>query len=569
MTFERAGTGVKTRVVIIDKIEGMRASRGVETQPTREIEAASVKDLFDRLENMEVVGRSLPAHKEQEKKQGQDRDAAKAATSGKADDVGLVQPEGSPATIEQLQKPEKAGGKTKLLTDAPRVKHVVASSGKELFGVIAMRLTRNEAKSVDPYSWPKDGGFFIRMEHVVRPASVAEQERAVYNVHEPDGITGDLFRGTTPDLFTGTDHALPAAARTNLHRERATPERAARPAPRPAARVLAVRQAPDAPGLYHVSTQLVTVGERELPVERIRSIKDAAAAFAYLPRFAVEHYDAIVTDKDGKPLAIIGGFKGDIGSTNAPPSTLIGELSRIDGASRLWTAHNHPSGLAMLSAADRRLDEGLRNALDGSGVEYYGLFAMVGAGSRSGVVKYDHTQVGSGEVRRSRQPLVRVPIVERELTDRRDEVEKIDSPENAKSVVQQIAGDSAGLVFLDSPERRCRIRPVQRRRNGFAARPRPPDAPLSGSQQGERRRLSLRTPAAGCSARQGGTLATALRNVDISLLDVHDADGGTTQQRSWAERGDIPPMCTTPATWCSRGQATNHSTAHCLAESPV
>ncbi|HNC67964.1 MAG TPA: DEAD/DEAH box helicase family protein, partial [Thauera aminoaromatica] len=175
VTFERAGTGVKTRVVIIDKIEGMRASRGVETQPEREIEAATVKELFDRLENMEVVGRSLPAHKEQERKQGQERSAAKDATAGKADDVGLVQPDGSPATIEQLQKPEKAGGKTKLLTDAPRVKHVVARSGKELFGVIAKRLTRNEAKAVDPYSWPKDGGFFIRMEHVVRPPSVVEQ----------------------------------------------------------------------------------------------------------------------------------------------------------------------------------------------------------------------------------------------------------------------------------------------------------------------------------------------------------------------------------------------------------
>lgn len=549
VTFERAGTGVKTRVVIIDKIEGMRASRGVETQPEREIEAATAKELFDRLENMEVVGRSLPAHKEQERrqdqerKQGQERSAAKDATAGKADDVGLVQPDGSPATVEQLQKPENAGGKTKLLTDAPRVKHVVASSGKELFGVIARKLTRNEAKAVDPYSWPKDGGFFIRMEHVVRPASVAEQERAVYNVHEPDGITGDLFRGTTPDLFAGTDNALPDAARTNLHREGAPPARTARSAPRPAARVLAVRQAPDAPGLYHVSTQLVTVGERELPVERIRSTEDAAKAFAYLPRWAVEHYDAIVTDKDGKPLAIIGGFKGDVGSTSAPPSTLIAELSRIDGASKLWTAHNHPSGMATLSDADVRLDKNLQRVLDGSGIEYHGLFAMVGAGSRTGVLKYDHTMVGPGEVRVSRRSLSRVPIVDRELIDRRDDVERIDSPAKSKSVIPQIAGDSPGLVFLDS-------------QHGVSA-----FVPFSGDEMGSLRvqgrlmrlfraasKANARSaivadPGGRLSAKQVGNLATALNNVDITLLDAisYGPGGGDTQHRSWAERGDIPP----------------------------
>mgnify|MGYP000945787674 FL=1 len=529
VTFERAGTGVKTRVVIIDKIEGVRASRAVETQPTREIEAATVKELFDRLENMEVVGRSLPAHKEQEKKQGQERSAAKAATAGKADDVGLVQPDGSPATIEQLQKPEKAGGPWKLLTDAPRVPHVTAKTRKTIFGVVSRKLTRDEARSVDPYSWPKDGGFFIRMEHVVRPANVAEQERAVYNVNEPDGITGDLFRGATPDLFSGTDHALPAAARTNLPGERAAPARVVRPAPGPAARVLAVRQAQDAPGLYHVSTQLVTVGERELPVERIRTTEDAAKAFAYLPRWAVEHYDAIVTDKDGKPLAIIGGFKGGTTQTSVSPATVVAELSRIDGAKNLWTAHNHPSGLAVLSNADRNLDREFATILEGTGVNYHGLFAVVGA--RAGVVKYDHTIVGAGQARQSRKGLLRIPMVERELTDRREDVDRIDGPESAKDLVAKIAGETPGIVFLDA-------------QNGIVA-----FAPFRGDEMGSLRRdgrlmrlfrsasqanavsAIVANPNGEIQPDQIANLVNALGNIEVS---THDVIGYSTTEPSSA-----------------------------------
>ena len=37
---------------------------------------------------------------------------------------------------------------------------------------------------------------------------------------------------------------------------------------------------------------------------------DAAAATSYLYRSAVERFDAIVTDAAGKPLAVVGGFKG-------------------------------------------------------------------------------------------------------------------------------------------------------------------------------------------------------------------------------------------------------------------
>jgi hypothetical protein len=519
VTFERAGTGVKTRVVIIDKITEQSRLKGLRTQDSREIEAASVKELFERIENMDVVGRSLPADKARVQKREADRDFAKAANAGKMDDAGIVQPSGAPATVESIQEPEKPGDPRKLLTDAPRVEHVT-KAGKTIFGVIAKRLTKDQARSIDPYMWARDGGFFIRMAHVVRPPNVAEQERAVYNVNEPDSITKDVFRGATSDLFAGTEHALSNAGRSDVPGRKSLTTSPAHAAAGPAARVLAVRQAPDTPGIYYVSTQLVTVGERELPVERIRTTEDAAKAFAYLPRWAVEHYDAIVTDKDGKPLAIIGGFKGDVGAVGAPLSTLIGELSRIDGAKSLWTAHNHPSGLAALSANDTRLDKALQNALDGSGIQYHGLFAMTGAGSRAGVVKYDHTIVGGGEVRVTKRSPVKVPVVDRELIDRRDDVEKLEGPAESMRIIPQIAGDRAGVVFVDS-------------QNGVSS-----FVPFSGEEMGSMRvhgrlmslfRAASKANARGAviadpggklSERQKNNLKTALSHVDVRLLDV-------------------------------------------------
>jgi hypothetical protein len=538
VTFERAGTAVKTRVVVVDKISEPSRLRGLAAQSSRDIDADSIKELFDRIENMDVAGRALPEEKARAQKQEADFNAAKAANAGKTDDAGIVQPSGAPATVETIQEPEKPGGQRKLLTDAPRVKHVT-KAGKTIFGVIAKRLTKDQAASIDPYMWAKDGGFFIRMAHVVRPQNVVEQERGVYTVNEPDSITKDVFRGTTSDLFAGTEHALSNAGRSHLPGRKSLTTSPARASAGPAARVLAVRQAPDTPGIYYVSTQLVTVGERDLPVERIRTTEDAAKAFAYLPKWAVEHYDAIVTDKNGKPLAIIGGFKGDVGSTSAPPSTLIGELSRIENANSLWTAHNHPSGLATLSSADRNLDRILGTALDGSGIEYRGLFAMAGARSRAGVVKYDHTTVGAGEVRVTNGSSFKVPVVDRELVDPRDDVETINGPAAAFRIIPQIAGDSAGVVFLDS-------------QNGASS-----FVPFSGEEMGAMRvhgRLMnlfravskanaraavIADPGGKLSEMQKSNLKTALSNVDVRLLDVISYGSGMNPV-SQADTGKEP-----------------------------
>ena len=82
-------------------------------------------------------------------------------------------------------------------------------------------------------------------------------------------------------------------------------------------------------------------------------MSDAAHALAYLSKSAVERMDVLVTDAAGKPLAVVGGFKGAIDQAAVYPATLAGEVMRVPGAANIWFVHNHPSGRSELSDADK------------------------------------------------------------------------------------------------------------------------------------------------------------------------------------------------------------------------
>jgi len=164
-------------------------------------------------------------------------------------------------------------------------------------------------------------------------APVVRQPRAGYGSKDP--YTGDLFGDKLP---------IPA---------RAPAAAASAPGATP------LRDTPATPGTYHVNTRITSAGERQIGATAIKDDRDLAQATAYLYKSAVERFDAIVTDKDGKPLAVVGSFKGAIGQTAVYPSTLMAEAIRVDGAAKIWFSHNHPSGNASLSRADSMLHQTL------------------------------------------------------------------------------------------------------------------------------------------------------------------------------------------------------------------
>lgn len=206
--------------------------------------------------------------------------------------------------------------------------------------------------------------------------------------------------------------------------------------------------AADAPGQFYVETFVSSPTQRTLGAARINSAADLAQATQYLYKSAVERFDAIVTDKNGKPLAVVGGFKGATTQTAVYPAVVVGEAIRVPGAANIWFSHNHPSGRSTLSRADEALNEALRMAFDGSGIKSRGLIA----------VARDKYSFDGGGYTESDQPIppagaqVKVPVYERELRDERQIPVALSSPSHAKVVAKEFhaRAKEPGMLLLDA-----------------------------------------------------------------------------------------------------------------------
>lgn len=241
---------------------------------------------------------------------------------------------------------------------------------------------------------------------------------AQYRVDEPQDTQADLF-------------GVPGEPGEN---RRTRPNRAGvRRNVQPAA-TLSDTEAPA--GEYFLRTVLGTETNRQLGASVITTPADAARATKYLYRNAVERFDGIVTDKNGKPLAVVGGFKGALSQASVYPATLVGEAIRVPGAARIWFSHNHPSGTAELSGADRMLHRALNSVFRGSGIEPMGLLAVAGDS-----YAFEGTSPSGlpGDVQNNlpiygKDERVEVPVVERMIAPDGVAGRQIDSPAAAKTI---------------------------------------------------------------------------------------------------------------------------------------
>lgn len=200
---------------------------------------------------------------------------------------------------------------------------------------------------------------------------------------------------------------------------------------------------PATPGEYRVQTVVGRQVERQLGAASITNLADLAAATQYLYRSAVERFDAIVTDAAGKPLAVVGGFKGAVSQASVYPATIMGEAVRVPGAAHIWFSHNHPSGDATLSQADQFLERTLRDAFRGTGIEPMGLIA-VGNG------RWEGTDGNAGSIAPSTAQ-TKVPVIERELSTS-NAGEALSSPDAAQRIGKAYyeQAKTPGLILLDS-----------------------------------------------------------------------------------------------------------------------
>lgn len=245
-----------------------------------------------------------------------------------------------------------------------------------------------------------------------------------------DHYETDLFGNPLPNAGRKTRATKPAPSgvRRNVHAASALPGDTA---------------APD--GEYRVRTIVGSESQRTLGARRIASLDDLAAATSYLYRSAVERFDAIVTDASGKPLAVIGAFKGAIDQASVYPATLVGEAVRIPGAAQIWFSHNHPSGTAKLSNADQTLYHRLADVFDGSGITPMGLIAVANR-------QYASMEDGYLPIPQSSESMP-VPVVERELSATDVDMPAITSPQSAKDLASSLYKGSdyqPGMMLLNT-----------------------------------------------------------------------------------------------------------------------
>lgn len=158
LAFGRAGTDVATRVVVIDKLakddQPKAAHRTIDLS-----NAQDIGELFERLENQEVPKRLKQLDKAAEQASNNassQQDVPRIQRAGAQLGSAPVAAAAAPAAQQEGAMLPRAGRKL--------VEHFTAK-GKRLEGVV-FEGDKAQAEVFDPYTFKKDGGWFIRAKHL-------------------------------------------------------------------------------------------------------------------------------------------------------------------------------------------------------------------------------------------------------------------------------------------------------------------------------------------------------------------------------------------------------------------
>lgn len=166
VTFERAGTSVRTRILVLEKQTDPDKAALIQQQNRDYTDASSIGDLFDRMENLEIKPRQKRA--------------------------------------PQNSRPEAAEVKTTPAGELEIIEHTT-KKGKVIRGIVRTDLTRDEAKEIDPYTFKKDGGFFIRERHLADQLDSLSDQQTFDNEY-PNGMTAEQVSAIADDLGNLKQH---------------------------------------------------------------------------------------------------------------------------------------------------------------------------------------------------------------------------------------------------------------------------------------------------------------------------------------------------------------------------
>jgi hypothetical protein len=213
-------------------------------------------------------------------------------------------------------------------------------------------------------------------------------------------------------------------------------------------------------GRFATSTALQETRKVAVGFDQASTPDRAAHITAGLRKSPQEQLVAVVLDADDRPIQIVRHTIGLAAQTSAEPFSLLGAISNTPGAKSFWLSHNHPSGNPELSAADRNLANALNRISTGTGIEMRGILAIgkskFAAYSPDGKIDIAGSDIPAAARKTS------INMVER--TFRKSNVLdsiKVSSPQEARVVAQQVAGNESGLVLFNSARQPVAFIPMQ------------------------------------------------------------------------------------------------------------
>jgi hypothetical protein len=187
-------------------------------------------------------------------------------------------------------------------------------------------------------------------------------------------------------------------------------------------------------------------------VDRIQSAADAAVITRTLSDSPQEILVAILTDGSGKVLAVHRHTIGTTAQTQAQPAIIAGLALNAKGATRMYLAHNHPSGTAAFSAEDLKLSDLIANVLGGTSVKYEGMLIVT--------EKQFNSEWGGSGTYPSVAADIKIPVVERRFLAHGENLPAISGPREL-AIYAGENPDVRGIVLVDAQNQVVGVVPEQ------------------------------------------------------------------------------------------------------------
>lgn len=193
------------------------------------------------------------------------------------------------------------------------------------------------------------------------------------------------------------------------------------------------------------------VGKQAVSFNRVRDAGEAASIFQDLNRSPMEKFQVLGLDEKNKPIAFFDLFAGTVNQTSVYPREVWTAIYQTPGIKSVWIAHQHPSGLAEPSNADRMLTKSLRAVLTPDiGVTLRGHLIITNSKTidiGSGGDELSAVTLKAGTSKKT------IPIMERKIVKADDVRESLSSPAAVRGFLKSFSPDDTGLLVLDSQNR--------------------------------------------------------------------------------------------------------------------